>query len=86
MSRDKVTLSDVLDGLVESHKITQETAGRAKLMLQRKAAVQPSYVRAMVGFGAWLASLLLIGFFIGLFAGMGEFGFIVVGMVPVTGA
>ena len=86
MSRDNVTLSDVLDGLVDSHKITQETAGHAKLMLQQKAAVQPSYVRAMVGFGAWLASLLLIGFFVGLFADMGEFGFIVVGLVLVAGA
>jgi len=86
VSGNSVTLIDVIDGLVESHKMTHTNAQHAKLMLQEKAAVQPWYVRTMVGFGAWLASLLLVGFFVGLFPGMYEVGFIVVGLVLVAGA
>jgi len=38
----------------------------AEKMLARIESVQPWYVRTMVGFGAWLASLMLIGFVVGL--------------------
>jgi len=86
MSRNSVTLADVLDGLVESHKMTHENAQHAKLLLQKKTAVQPWYVRTMVGFGAWLASFFVIGFFVGVFSGMNEIGFVVIGLLLVAGA
>lgn len=44
------------DGLIDADADTVQQA------IDALANVQPWYVRAMVGFGAWLASLLLIGF------------------------
>ena len=86
MRPDSVALGDVIDGLVASHKMTHEDAQHARLLLQKKKVVQPWYVRTMVGFGAWLASFFVIGFFTGVFAGMGSVGFIVIGLMLVAGA
>ncbi len=46
---------------------------------------QPWYIRAMVGFGAWLASLLLIGFITGLSIAA-DGGYTVIGLLLILGA
>jgi len=46
----------------------------------------PWYVRAMVGFGAWLASLLLIGFVIGINSLTSDSAFVVTGALLTSGA
>ena len=59
MSTDKVTLRDVTDAL-QSDKLL--SADDAAWFFENRSDLQPWYIRTMVGFGAWLASLLLIGF------------------------
>lgn len=86
MSREHVALVDVIDGLVASNKLTAEAAQGAKLALQKKAVAQPWYVRTMVGFGAWLASILVISFFAALFSNFDAAGFTVMGLLLMTGA
>jgi len=53
--------------------------------LSRLTAVQPWYVRAMVGFGAWLASLMLISS-VGSIGFTFDGGFALVGMAFMVGA
>lgn len=67
------------EGLVSEDKFTQAAA-----LIARLRAVQPWYIRAMVGFGAWLASLLLIGFVAGFSFAVG--GVTLVGLVLIVTA
>lgn len=66
MPTDKTTLDDVIDRLAAEGLISAELHTEAETYLAHRRAIQPWYIRAMVGFGAWLASLLLIGFVAGL--------------------
>jgi hypothetical protein len=61
-----VPLRDVVAALEREGRLSEAAAARAEALLATLAGAQPWYVRAMVGFGAWLASLLLIGFAAGL--------------------
>lgn len=82
MSRSNVSLQDVLDRLGAENLLPDATADRAATVIGNMSAVQPWYVRTMVGFGAWLASLLLIGFVAGIgFAAKGGFTVIGLGMI-----
>ncbi len=47
--------------------------------------IQPWYIRTMVGFGAWLASLLLIGF-VGSVGFAADAGFVIVGVLFIGGS
>ena len=58
MSAPNVALHDVVSTLRAEHLLGDD--GLA--YLDSRPGQQPWYIRAMVGFGAWLASLLLIGF------------------------
>ena len=58
MSTPNVTLHDVVSALRAEHLLGDE--GLA--YLDHRTEEQPWYIRAMVGFGAGLASLLVIGF------------------------
>ena len=61
MTRKQPTLRRIIDCLAsEGHLDSQAPA--VSTYLQRIEVVQPWYIRTMVGFGAWLSSLLLIGF------------------------
>jgi hypothetical protein len=53
--------------------------------IDKLTSVQPWYVRTMVGFGAWLASLLLIGFVGGIGSGF-DLGFPLFGLAFMAGA
>jgi len=85
MSDTNVSLEDVLARLRSENLLPGETADRASDLIETMHAVQPWFIRAMVGFGAWLASLLLIGFVIGLSFAM-EGGYIVIGLGMIVGA
>lgn len=77
-----VTLRGLIDALEAEGLLRQ--SGAAAAYLEDRAEVQPWYVRTMVGFGAWLASLLLIGFVAGFSIAVG--GYTVVGIALVIGA
>lgn len=85
MSGVSVTLRELVDTLAAEGLLGEGGADAAAAYLDETAAVQPWYVRAMVGFGAWLASLLLIGFVAGFSFAFGG-GYAVVGIALVVGA
>lgn len=84
MSRSEVTLEAVIEAVSAEGLVPAEAAGRAEAVVERLHGVQPWYLRAMVGLGAWLASLLLIGFLAGLGLAIG--GSTVLGLVLVGAA
>lgn len=85
MSRENVSLQDVLNGLRAEGLLPDDNADHATNLIENMNAVQPWYIRTMVGFGAWLASLLLIGFVASIgFVAKG--GFIVVGFGMIVAA
>ncbi len=57
---------------------------RANELMVGMDVVQPWYVRTMVGFGAWLASLMLMGFVVGL-GTIFEGGYMVLGVPMMAG-
>lgn len=61
MNRAQITLSQVGDGLRREGLLTEDVDYDS--YIENLADVQPWYIRTMVGFGAWIASLLIIGFF-----------------------
>lgn len=82
--RSVVSLENVIDGLRQDSLISDEQVAQAGRFIEGLRAVQPWYVRAMVGFGAWLASLLLIGFVGGFSVAVG--GVILVGLTLIGAA
>ncbi len=83
MSARQVTLRELVEGL-RAEKLLPD--GDAALeYLERQPDAQPWYIRAMVGFGAWLASLLLIGFVAGFSLAM-DGGYAVIGLGLIVGA
>ena len=80
-----VTLEQVFAGLQAEGLLPANSTEKAEEIIAGMAEIQPWYVRTMVGFGAWLASLLLIGFVggIGLAA---DGGFVVIGIGLIAGA
>jgi uncharacterized membrane protein len=61
MSERQLDLRSLLMKLVDEG-VVEKDAPALTAFLARMSAVQPWYIRTMVGFGAWIASLLLIGF------------------------
>ena len=61
MTEKQRSLRWILDQLV-SEGYVDKGAPAVAAYLERSSVVQPWYIRTMVGFGAWLSSLLLIGF------------------------
>ncbi len=84
MTDRAVKLGQVVERLADEGLLGAERAGKAFALVERLGDVQPWYVRAMVGFGAWLASLLLIGFVAGF--GLAVGGSTVLGLVLIAGA
>ena len=85
MSDEKVSLQQVVDGLQSEGLLSGDSLTKSEAFLEEIGAVQPWYIRAMVGFGAWLASLLLIGFVASIgFAA--EIAFLFVGAGLIVGA
>lgn len=85
MSRNEVSLQQVAESLKNEGLLTDAQIAGAEAVIDNMGGAQPWYIRTMVGFGAWLASLLLIGFVASVgFAGDG--GFVVAGVVLMAGA
>lgn len=82
MSTSKMTLHDVAEAL-QAEKLL--SADDAAWFLNGRADLQPWYIRAMVGFGAWLASLLLIGFVASFSLAM-DGGYAFIGLALIVGA
>lgn len=78
------TLEEVLDGLQAEGLLSPSAVSGGSAVIERLHGVQPWYVRTMVGIGAWLASLLLIGFVAGFGLAVGGSTFL--GLVLVVAA
>lgn len=78
------TLAELLDALQAEGLLEGSATARAAALLDRLGDAQPWYVRTMVGLGAWLASLLLIGFVAGFGLALGASS--VIGLLLVVAA
>jgi hypothetical protein len=85
MSADTATLQQVYAGLQAEGLLPEDSTEKIEEILNSMAEIQPWYVRTMVGFGAWLASLLLIGF-VGGIGIAADGGFVVIGVGLIAGA
>ena len=83
MSRSNVTLQDVANTLL-AEKLLSKDDTRFRY-LENRSDLQPWYIRTMVGFGAWLASLLLIGFVASFSLAM-DGGYAFIGLALIIGA
>jgi len=84
MKGDRMTRAQLVEGLRAEGLLSAEAGDEASRMLAGQAPETPWYVRAMVGLGAWLASLLLIGFVAGI--SLATDGVTVVGLLLVAAA
>lgn len=84
MTSAPITLESIIEQLRAEGLLTEAGAGQGRALVESLHSEQPWYVRALVGFGAWLASLLLIGFVAGF--GMAVGGSTVVGLVLIAAA
>jgi hypothetical protein len=85
MSNETTSLQQVVDGHQKEGLLPEDLLSKSELFLGKIADVQPWYIRTMVGFGAWLASLLLVGF-VGSIGFAAESGFVIVGVGLIVGA
>ncbi|MEX2496439.1 MAG: DUF4401 domain-containing protein [Woeseia sp.] len=81
MSGRQVSLEEVVAGLSSEARLSQAAEARAGALLEHLQSVQPWYVRAMVGFGAWLASLFVIGSVAGIGIAVGGVTLLGIGLV-----
>lgn len=85
MNRRSVPLRQVVDGLRSEGLLPENFEDTIAEFFENLHETQPWYIRTMVGFGAWLASLLLIGFVASIgFAA--DAGFVIVGILFLGGA
>lgn len=85
MTAARKTLTEVIDQLTAEGLLDQPDAMRAASFLERRSMAQPWYIRTMVGFGAWLASLFLIGFVAGFTVAL-DGGYAIVGAAFIAAA
>ncbi len=83
MTAPRPTLREILAGLEAERLIGPDD--RVQHYLEHRAARQPWYIRVMVGLGAWLASLLLIGF-VASFSFVLDAGYAMVGLAFIIGS
>ena len=79
-------LDSVLRGVHAEGLLPESWQQRVNTVLAKEYERQPWYVRTMVGFGAWIASLLLLGFIGGMGFIAGEAGLLVLGVLFLAGA
>ena len=85
MTPESVELQQVVDGLRSEGLLPENSDDTVAAFIENLHEVQPWYIRSMVGFGAWLASLLLIGF-VGSIGFAADSGFVIVGVAFLGGA
>ena len=84
MSSKRRSLTQVVEDLKSEGVIADAMAERADALVEQLRSAQPWYVRTMVGFGAWLASLFLIGFVAGLGIAVGGLTVVGLGLIAVA--
>lgn len=82
---EKMTVTGVINQLAAEDLLDEAARTRAEAFVESRTFLQPWYVRTMVGFGAWLASLLLIGFVAGFTIAL-EGGYAIVGLAFIVAA
>jgi uncharacterized membrane protein len=85
MKRETVALQQLVDGLRSEGLLPEDSDDTVEVFFENLHEIQPWYIRTMVGFGAWIASLLLIGF-VGSIGFASDAGFVVVGVLFIGGA
>jgi hypothetical protein len=85
MTRESVKLRQVVDGLRSEGLLPENSDDTVAAFFENLHETQPWYIRTMVGFGAWLASLLLIGF-VGSIGFATDAGFIIAGVLFIGAA
>ena len=81
----KITVTDVISQLAADGLLDEAGKARADAFVESRTFLQPWYIRTMVGFGAWLASFLLIGFVAGFTMAM-DGGYAIVGLAFIVAA
>lgn len=81
----KMTVTDVISQIAAEGLLDEAGKARADAFVESRTFLQPWYIRTMVGFGAWLASLLLIGFVAGFTIALVG-GYAIVGLVFIVAA
>ncbi len=81
MSTPRIALDDVVTTLRAEHLLGDD----GLVYLNSRPDQQPWYIRTMVGFGAWLASLMLIGF-VASFSLLMDGGHAFIGLALIAGA
>ena len=85
MNQQPVSMQEVLDGLLAEGLLPTAAKERANTLINDLRSIQPWYVRTMVGFGAWLASLMLISSVAGISLAA-DGGTIVIGLAMIGAA
>ena len=81
----EITTTDVIHQLAAEDLLDETQRAHADAFVESRTFAQPWYIRTMVGVGAWLASLLLIGF-VGGFAIAMQGGYAFVGLAFIVAA
>ena len=86
MSGPDRALEQVLSALDQEHPLPADWRRKTAAVLEQMEETPPWYVRAMVGAGAWLASLLLIAFVTGVNLVTSDVAFVITGALLILGA
>jgi hypothetical protein len=86
MSGARKPVWDVLAGLSRENLLAADWEQDAAAALEALDESQPWYVRTMVGFGAWLASLFLISFVVGVSVVATDGGYVILGLIFMVAA
>jgi hypothetical protein len=84
MSRERRSLAQLVEDLKSEGLVAGALVEQAGALIEQLRSAQPWYVRTMVGFGAWLASLFLIGFVAGLGMAVGGLTVVGIGLIVVA--
>ena len=86
MSQQRANFQDVFSQLANDNLLDSDWEQQVRELIAREHNEQPWYVRVMVGFSAWLASWMLIGFVVGAAIVESEQATLILGVILVVGA
>jgi len=86
MTQQGHSVREVLSELAAKGHLDDNWQERATTALAKMDEPQPWYIRTMIGFGAWLASLLFISFVLGVSLVATKGGFVLLGGLCIAGA
>lgn len=86
MNQQRANFQELFSKLAGENLLDSDWEPKIRALLAREHNEQPWYVRVMVGFSAWLASWMLIGFVVGAAIVESEQATLILGVVLVVGA